>query len=199
MRLSCQTGHDRFRILLYRRNGNQLLLQGNAQGFALPCVRIAPYARVAQQINAAIWKDWGFKSFCLFPVGNPNFPAYAVELCGATSAHPANMNWFPVDSLAQRDFPEAQDFHAITTATKLFEQYRNAGAAEPFGKFAWLRDLTEWVEAKAAQIGLHLTGNFEQFNASPTFSLVRFETDGSAVWFKAVGPPNLREYPITLV
>jgi hypothetical protein len=28
--------------------------------------------------------------------------------------------------------------------------------------------------------------------------LVRFETNGPAVWFKAVGEPNLREFPITL-
>jgi hypothetical protein len=108
------------------------------------------------------------------------------------------MNWLQLDSLAQRDFPEAQDFHAIDTATKLLDRYRSAGAAEPFGKFGWLRDLTEWVQSKAKQIGLHLTGNFQQFNASPTFSLVRFATNGPAVWFKAVGEPNLCEYPITL-
>ena len=197
MSFSSQPGNDRFRILLYRRNGNQLLLKRNAQGFALPDVRIPPYTRVVQQINQAIWKDWRLQSFCLFPVGDPNSPAYAAELCGTVSTPPANMNWFPVDSLAQRDFPEAQDFHAIDAATKLFDQYRNAGAGEPFGKFGWLRDVTEWVVSKATQIGLHLTGNFEQFNASPTFSLVRFETNGSALWFKAVGEPNLREYPIT--
>src|ERR1019366_2928494 len=39
---------------------------------------------------------------------------------------------------------------------------------------------------------------FSQLNASPSFSLVRFETSGPAVWFKAVGKPNLREFPITL-
>jgi hypothetical protein len=198
MSSSSQPGHDRFRILLYRRNGNQLLLGRNAQGFALPDVCIPPYTRVAQQINQAIWKDWRLPSFCLFPVGGANSLVYAVELCGAGSTHPANMNWFPIDSLAQRDFSEAQDFHAIDTATKLFDQYRNAGAAGQFGKFGWLRDLTEWVQSKATGIGLHLTGNFQQFNASPTFSLVRFATNGPAVWFKAVGEPNLREYPITL-
>lgn len=197
MSFSSQPGHDRFRILLYRRNGNQLLLERNAQGFALPDVCVPPYTRVAQQINEAVWKDWRLQSFCLFPVGDPNSPAYAVELCGAGSTHPANMNWFPVDSVARRDFPEAQDFHAIETATKLFDQYRNAGAAEPFGKFGWLRDLTEWVEPKATDIGLHLTGNFQQFDAGPTFSLIRLGTDRGAVWFKATGEPNLHELPIT--
>jgi len=43
-----------------------------------------------------------------------------------------------------------------------------------------------------------LTGEFRQLNASPTFALLRFETNESAVWFKAVGEPNLREFPISL-
>jgi hypothetical protein len=43
-----------------------------------------------------------------------------------------------------------------------------------------------------------LTGDFRQLNASPTFSLIRFETNGSAVWFKAVGEPNRPEFSITL-
>jgi hypothetical protein len=34
-------------------------------------------------------------------------------------------------------------------------------------------------------------------NASPSFSLIRFETDGWALWFKAVGKPNEKEFPIT--
>jgi Phosphotransferase enzyme family len=198
MSLSPQSGHDRFRILLYRGDGSQLLLERNAQGFALPQVCIPPCARVAQQINEAISKDWRLQSLCLFPVGDQNSPAYAVELCGAVSVPPANMKWFPVNLLAQRDFPEAQDFYAIDTAIRLFDQYRNVAAAEPFGKFGWLRDVTEWLESKATQIGLRMTGTFQQFNASPTFSLIRFETNGPAIWFKAVGEPNLREYSITL-
>src|SRR5258708_23672932 len=103
MSFSSQPGRDRFRILLYNRNGNQLLLERNAQGFALPDVRIPPCTRAAQQINEAIWKHWRLQSFCLFPVGGANSPAYAAELCGAGSTHAANMNWFAVDSLARRD------------------------------------------------------------------------------------------------
>lgn len=46
-------------------------------------------------------------------------------------------------------------------------------------------------------MGLELTDFLRQFNASPVFNLIRFETTGPAVWFKAVGEPNLREFPIT--
>ena len=46
-------------------------------------------------------------------------------------------------------------------------------------------------------MGLRLGSEFRQLNASPSFSLIRFETSGPAVWFKAVGEPNQREFPIT--
>jgi hypothetical protein len=45
--------------------------------------------------------------------------------------------------------------------------------------------------------GLRVTGKFRQFNASATFSLIRFETDGPALWFKAVGEPNVQEFRIS--
>src|SRR5208337_1887108 len=68
----------------------------------------------------------------------------------------------------------------------------------PFGRLGWFPDLKRWVQEEIATHGLHLNGRFRQLNASPSFSLIRFETDGPAVWFKAVGAPNQREYPVTL-
>jgi Phosphotransferase enzyme family len=58
--------------------------------------------------------------------------------------------------------------------------------------------VTEWVAARAETARLSLTGKFRQLNASATFSLLRFETDGPALWFKAVGEPNVHEFSITL-
>jgi len=197
MSSSSQLDHDFFRILLYRRNGKELLLMHAGKSFALPAIPIPRHSRVAQRITEAIRQDWKLDSCCLFPVGDRNSPAYAVELCGEASTHPAKTRWLPVDSLAERDFSEAQDFHVIDAATRHLDQYRNAGANSPFGKLGWLRDVIGWVESSAASLGVHLTGEFQQFNASPTFSLIRFETDGPALWFKAVGDPNLQEYRIT--
>jgi len=52
------------------------------------------------------------------------------------------------------------------------------------------------VDEQLAPQGLRLTGNFSQLNASPAFSLIRLETDDSAVWFKATGEPNRNELPV---
>ena len=46
-------------------------------------------------------------------------------------------------------------------------------------------------------LGRRWDGNFRQLQASASFALVQFQTNRGAVWFKAVGEPNLREFPIT--
>ena len=56
-----------------------------------------------------------------------------------------------------------------------------------------------WLDCRGnPAVGTQTHWPFCQYNASPCFSLIRFETNGPAVWFKAVGKPNLREFPITL-
>src|ERR1700676_2916591 len=66
-----------------------------------------------------------------------------------------------------------------------------------FAKPCFVFEIMDWAQKEIAPLGLTLTGPFRQLNASPTFSLIRFETDGPALWFKAVGEPNLREFSIT--
>src|SRR4029077_14190151 len=68
----------------------------------------------------------------------------------------------------------------------------------PFGRPGWLRELFIWAQGQLSPFGLHLSGNFQQFNASPTFSLIRLETKGPAAWFKATGEPNRHELPLTV-
>jgi Ser/Thr protein kinase RdoA (MazF antagonist) len=68
----------------------------------------------------------------------------------------------------------------------------------PFAKPGWIRELFRWAYEQTAPLGLRLTGNFRQYNASPTFSLMRIETDGDALWFKATGEPNAHELSVSL-
>ena len=66
----------------------------------------------------------------------------------------------------------------------------------PFATAGWLRDLCLWIQEKIEPMDLRLTGQFRQLTASPTFNLIRFETNGLALWFKTVGEPNLHEFRI---
>jgi hypothetical protein len=108
------------------------------------------------------------------------------------------MRWVGVAMLSANDFEDDVAFATLRDSLAVIEGYARGELHGTFGRPGWLRDVTEWVQTEAKPFGLSLTGSFRQLNASPTFSLIRFETNGPALWFKAVGEPNLHELPITL-
>lgn len=59
-------------------------------------------------------------------------------------------------------------------------------------------ELRSWVETRLEPLGLQLSCRFRQLNAGESFSLIRFETQREAVWFKATGNPNKHELPLTV-
>jgi hypothetical protein len=198
-----QFGHDLFRILLYRNDATELLLENSRDGLGLPAVSVPSHTRVAEAVTAAIKTSWGLETYCLFtlPSATPSGPTMrqaVLETCRYGASSPARMRWFPVGPRSVGEFEDPADFAAIHNTLTTLEQYRRGELPGVFGKSGWLRMVTEWVEEQAAAADLCLTGKFGQLNASPTFSLIRFETDGPALWFKAVGEPNLHEYRITL-
>src|SRR5260370_15477707 len=68
-----------------------------------------------------------------------------------------------------------------------------------FARAGWFDDLVSWAQEQIDPHRLSLTGKFRQLNGDPSFSLVRLETTGPAVWFKAVGEPNRHEFPLTVM
>jgi hypothetical protein len=203
MNAPLQLADDLFSVLLYRDDATELLLESTPEGLRLPAVTVPARTRVADKITAAIKISWNLEAYCLFSVskhGPPHtvVPCQVVEVCRADAKSPAGMQWFPVASLAGDSFEDPGDFAVLENSLSMLDQYRRGELPGPFGKPGWLRTVTEWIETQAAVAGLCLTGEFRQFNASPAFSLIRFETDSTALWFKAVGNPNLREYHVTL-
>jgi hypothetical protein len=203
MRTTTQLDHDLFRILLFRRDASELLLETDGESLQLPTTSIPKHARVAEQLTKALKDEWGLDAYCLFPVcedGSPgtSVPCHVAELGSTQVEAPATMRWLPTISLSPTDFRDQVDFTGIQASLAKFDQFRRGRLPGAFGTPGWLRTVTEWVAAQAGAVGLSLTGNFRQFNSSQTFSLLRFETDGSALWFKAVGAPNVHEFSITL-
>jgi Phosphotransferase enzyme family len=193
-----QLGHDLFGILLYRDDATELLLETTADGLRLPAVAIPRHTRTAEELTAAIKECWDLTTYCLFTLP-ASTPQYAVlETFHRDAQHPAGMFWTPLDSLPSRAFEDPADLAAVRTSREMMDQYCRGELAGVFGRPGWLRMVREWTGAQAAVAGLRLTGRFRQLNASPTFSLIRFETDGPALWFKAVGEPNVREHRVTL-
>ena len=105
--------------------------------------------------------------------------------------------WVPLSRLSQDSFIDARDYSVICQARVACNVQIEGASAGPFARVGWFRELCDWIEDVVEPMGFHLNGEFRQLNASPSFSLVRFETDGPALWFKAVGGANQREFTIT--
>ena len=121
-----------------------------------------------------------------------------MESNGPVAESSPRAEWVRVASLSEEVFVDPADYMAVQRSLAECAGYSDGVAPGPFAKLGWFGELQRWIEEVIGPLGFHLTGSFSQLNASPSFSLVRFETSGAAVWFKAVGKPNLREFPITL-
>lgn len=93
---------------------------------------------------------------------------------------------------------EATEVKLIHGALRELDASATNEKTGPFVGPGWLAELLRWAQEKIAPLGLRLTGAFRQLNASPTFSLIRLETESGAVWFKAAGEPNSHELGVTV-
>jgi Phosphotransferase enzyme family len=203
MSTATQVGQILFRILLYRKDAREILLESTREGFRLPILSVPAHSREAKEITAAIRTSWNLETYGLFrmPAATPSHPFvhdFVVEACQPEVVAPDRMEWLSTLTLSVQALQAPSDFAAIQNSLLMLERYRRDELPGPFGKPGWLLTVTEWVGAQATPAGLRLTGAVRQLSACPTFSLLRFETGGPALWFKAVGQPNLHEYPITL-
>jgi hypothetical protein len=204
MNTQAQPDSRLFRILLYRNDATEILLETGWEGFRLPVLPVTLRKRVAEELNDAAQSTWNLETYCLFPLldGVPPHASvhdHVMEICHPEADSPPKMQWSTVASLSVGSFQSPSDFAAVQNSDMTLDQYRRNERQGPFGKPNWLRSVTEWVEGEAKHVGLRVTGKFRQLNASSSFSLIRFETDGSALWFKAVGEPNLHEFAITRI
>jgi hypothetical protein len=198
-----QLDQDLFRILLYRNRATELLVETSSGAFRLPFFQIPAHTRLADELTQSIRASWNLQTYCLFTLpsriaSSSNGRHAVLEARGSRTEPPNGMRWVGVAMLSANDFEDGVDFATLRDSLAVIEGYARGELHGTFGRPGWLRDVTEWVETEANALGLSLTGSFRQLNASPTFSLIRFETNGPALWFKAVGEPNLHELPITL-
>jgi hypothetical protein len=195
---------DLYRLLVLRKNGSELLVASERQPFTLPSAEIPRWERVAENLSAAVKKRYGVSVACLFTpelsaaTTDGEQPLYQVmETREARIAVPDETRWLPLDSISDQSFADEQDLVAIADMLRQIAEFQG-GATGPFGRPGWIEELSSWIQHEVEPYGLRLSGEFRQFNASPTFALLRLETNAQAVWFKAVGEPNLREFPISV-
>lgn len=196
---------DLYRILLLQKNGSELLISGERPPFTLPCVEIPRWERVAENVIAAVRKRYGISAMCLFTpelsatTTDDEPPLYQVmETREARTAAPDETSWLRVNAFLDESFADRQDSVAIADMLRQIAEFQRGETNGPFGRPGWIEELSSWLQREIEQYGLRLSGEFRQLNGSTTFALLRLETNGQAVWFKAVGEPNLREFPISV-
>lgn len=191
-------------ILVVSPDGEQILLRREGENFSLPRVEIPRYERVAANINRTVRHDLGVPVVSLYPI----VPAGGGDLADAhyhgvaalskNDPLPRAAAWKFMPSLSAESFPCELDYLAIHAFRTRLERQEGEPDTGPFLRPDWFPAVMRWVEDALGPHVLHLTGSFQQFNADSLFSLIRFETNGRAVWFKAVGAGNSREFPLTL-
>jgi aminoglycoside phosphotransferase (APT) family kinase protein len=112
---------------------------------------------------------------------------------------PGTASWVPFSSLTITSFRDADNFRRISKALRTLSRHDQSCSDGPFAKPGWLREMCSWIAQQIEPMKIRLTGNFRQLNASSSFSLIRFETTGPAVWSKAVGKPNSHEFNIVSI
>ena len=194
-----------YRMIVLGKGGMEVLLVPEARGFCLPEVTISARQRLAENLTSAMKSEWGEDVVCLF---QPNLAAFVRSespVCYHTAQHwrrcakaKVPTQWTPSEDLGRISFAEPCDYAAVQRSLIECDGSSRNFRAGSFDHLGWFNELYRWIQEEIRPKGFCLTGHFRQLNASASFSLIRFETDGPAVWFKAVGEPNKREFPITV-
>jgi Phosphotransferase enzyme family len=189
-----------FRLIVLRRDGSEILLTSSEAGWSLPCVSALPRKRIADELVTELNELWGLNLYCLFILDShaPNGENYAVLESITQSGEAAKGNCWTACKASRRQITRSiEDNNAIKESLRQLDECSQRSEAGPFGRLGWLEDLFIWAQEQLTPLGLRVNGKFQQFNASQTFSLIRIETNGPAVWFKATGEPNRHELSIT--
>jgi phosphotransferase family enzyme len=188
------------RLIMLRRD--QVFLSRLSDEYVLPEVQVPKYERMAPHVTGQVFRFYGLEALCLF---NPQLrtrttrePDALYQVLEVTDGHSGSEGtvWVPRLHLPQLRFRWSQDHEMLQSALHEADLYDSGGIIAPFAKAGWLQETVAWMKP-FLDFGVELTGKWTQYNSSSTFSLMRFETTGRAIWFKAVGEPNLREYRLT--
>jgi Phosphotransferase enzyme family len=190
-----------YRLIITRRRATEILLSTGSI-CSLPSLEAPEGGRLTQQFATGIRQNYGLETYCLWAASDRSPEAscaarYAVmEAIQEDDKAPAGMTWTLSSALDSEAVLLPAD-HAVVRSS-LEELHSDNPRSRPFGKPGWIESLFGWVDQEIRPLGLHFTGKFQQLNASPTFSLIRMETTGTAMWFKATGEPNAHELSVSV-
>ena len=181
-----------------------MLLGPVGSKYVLPSVQVQRQGRFSECLTAGARDLCGCEVICLFSQEAPVRTSatseirYHVVQCCEDSASPNHrFEWIPFTKLSANLMVESAEHQLLRQSLETWKSFSNGLAPGVFAKPGWFEELRSWAAEAVRPLGYRLERGFRQVNASPRFSLIRLETSGPAIWFKAVGEPNLREFAIS--
>jgi hypothetical protein len=199
-----QSEYENYRAIVCSPDRTEILLIAEEDGFRLPSVEIPLWERTAENLCAAVTNKWNCEAVCLFTLqevlsgDSCDGRRYQImETYKCQRGYGGEAVWAPICSLSRQSFHDAEEYAALDQFLAVSNSCGESPTL-PFARPGWFGELRRWISEIIRPLEFELTGPVRQSNASSSFSLVRFETTGPAVWFKAVGAPNRHEFGITL-
>jgi len=194
-----ETVHSR---LILTRNGiSEVLLVIEGSHLSLPRVELPKWERPAPHLVAHAREQWQLDAIGLFAQQTVNGVSelaerfYVLESRQNSGSPPEGVVWYPIVGIDHAPLPSVTDSSVLEAAISQVKMYERGQGAGTFARSGWFEELSTWIQSHLTPLGLKLSGQWSQYSISPSYCLVRYETNGPKVWFKAVGDP--REYTIT--
>jgi hypothetical protein len=114
-----------------------------------------------------------------------------------------SLTWIELQKASLR-FAATED-RALQAGLSELDSFDSGLKPSSFGRYSALDELREWYIPHLTALGVRETG-IQQWNGDPWFALFRVKVESlspdnveplKAVWFKAVGSPNTREFTVT--
>jgi hypothetical protein len=188
-----QASDEQCKLIVLRRIGAELLVRNQGSMAQLPCILIPRGQRFAASVCDALREHMAIEAYCLFAL-QTDIPYAVMEMTDLRATVPSEYRWVSVQQF-ERIGLSVLECEAIRAALHTIADGNTPGLAKP----GWIQSLLNWVQQEVAPLGMKLTGEIQQFNASSTSALLRFATDGPAVWFKAASGAQRREMDITVL
>jgi hypothetical protein len=190
--LNSTAGQTNYRLAVLQPASSCVLAERHGGEIALPRISVPQSTRSVRQIQRIIGLQWGVSAAVLEFMSDGNgAPLCIAELLSPLT--PSGLVVVPIAGLEDSEINSRESEVMQETASG------DPGSRGPLSRVGWLNDAAMWIQANAGA-GVELTGEIEQYNAGGGFALVRFiSVDGSSFWIKAVGKPNLREFPVTKI
>jgi hypothetical protein len=179
------------KLVLMAPSTQGILVDHDVQyGFRLPRISVPRWSRPAKQIQRTIEERWGIRSVVI------DFLPDCCSRNGIVIAEVVRQSgpiliqghrWVPLSAI-RRDEIEAQQILIDRLLTG------DTTGRGPFSRLGWIEEALDWISGATNVDRSRFTEDVEQFNASPSSSLLRVGVKGgSTYWFKATGEGNVRE------